>query len=450
MITALIRVLLEKQNLPYSTITAPGRTTSGQWLLRTVAMENLATVELLSDTDGPVMAIFPASHRLNLERLNKLMHRHLAPLDDATVEKLVEDCKADGGLECEPQIIVDVNLSDQDHIHFLNPDGSGLIRIDATEVQLLTDHLLIGSSISDTQIPDKSEPELDPNVPRLDIRTALQRLKNLPTMPGFAARVLRLRSDPDATVTQLAEIVAQDTALAAQVIRYANSAFFHQAGNIKTIEDAVFRVLGFDGVVNLALGLSLVKGFKLPAEGPLGQVRFWRHATYTAALAQKLTELMPRHRRLKGGTAYLAGLLHDIGFLVLSQLFRSEFFWLNKLTESRPEIPIRKLENQLLGTDHTELGAILLQSWRMPEELIAVVTHHHDPDYDGEHAEYVWLITLVDHLLKAHGLSDADQEEIPAALFERLEVNEDAVLTATDEVLQQDQTLREMVTALCS
>ncbi len=449
MITTLIKILLEKQQLPYSTITAPGRTTSGQWLLRTVAMENLATLDLLVDAEGIVMAIYPASHKLNLERLNELMRRQLELLEEQTVDKLIQDCRHDDKPECEPQIIVDVNLSNQEHIHFLNPDGSGLIRIDASKVQLLTDNLLIGSAISDSQLSEAEEPIADADIPRLDIRTALHRLKNLPNMPGFAARVLQLRADPDATVAQLADVVSQDATLAAQVVRYANSAFFGQAGNIKTIEDAVFRVLGFDGVVNLALGLSLVKGFTLPEAGPLGRTRFWRHSTYSAALAQKLTALTSPQLGLKAGTAYLAGLLHDIGFLVLSQLFRSEYFWLNKLADSRPEVSIRKLENQLLGTDHTELGAILLQSWKLPEELIAVATYHHDVNYDDSHAGYVLLVVLVDHVLKAHGLSDADSEDIPPFLLQRLGLEEDVVLTATDEVLQQDQALREMVASLC-
>ncbi len=453
-ITSLIKLLLEKQNIPYSTITAPGRTASGQWLTRTVAMENLATLELLEDEAGLVLPIFPASRVLNLDRLNRLLHRHLAPMDPDRRAALLAACESATpetveGL-CNPQIIVDVMLSDQDYIHFLSPDNSGLIRFDAAHVQLLADHLLIGSSISDPRGEDIPPPTASGEIPRLDLRTAVKRLDRLPPMPELAARILRMRSDPDTTVAQLSEVVAEDPALAAHVVRYANSAFFGQSGKIDSIEDAVFRVLGFEGVVNLALGLALAGHCAMPANGPLGRERFWIHATYTATLAQRLAEAVPRELNVKPGTAYLAGLLHDLGYMVLHQLFSSEFFWLTKVATARPEVPLRQLERQLLGVEHTELGELLMKAWKMPGEVTAVVRHHHDMDYRGDHLHYVRIVLLADRLLKAHDLSDADSEELPAALLETLGLEEEAVLTLTDEVLAQDQALKEIVAALCA
>lgn len=236
--------------------------------------------------------------------------------------------------------------------------------------------------------------------------------------------------------------------MAALVIRYANSALFGMRGEIKDLNDAIFRVLGFDGTLYLALGMALGKRFKLAEHGQLSRINFWQRSMYTATLAQKLAMSTPKSHRPHPGLAYLAGLLHDIGYLVLAEKFDNTYQWLNTYATTNNMVPISTLEQLFLGVHHSELGYMLLQSWNLPGEVLISIQQHHDSRYTGLHHEYANLILLCDRLLKPHDLSYADSEEIPLELCARLKLDEEQIYAVMDEVIQGDETLRSMAGSL--
>ena len=178
-----------------------------------------------------------------------------------------------------------------------------------------------------------------PSTTQGDIRRRIEQIYELPPMPAVARRVLQLRNNPGASVAELAAIVELDPSLAAQVVRYAVSPFYAYRGKIGSIHDAITRVLGFDMVMNMALGLATGKSFRNPCDGPLGLHAFWQHAVYSATLVQALAKRMLPNARPQPGMAYLAGLLHNFGFLLLGHLFLPEFKLLNKLVIAHPESP---------------------------------------------------------------------------------------------------------------
>ncbi|MGD9386360.1 MAG: HDOD domain-containing protein, partial [Thioalkalispiraceae bacterium] len=304
---------------------------------------------------------------------------------------------------------------------------------------------LIGSSFSE---PNRLAQPGIKHRPQLSIKDKIKKLERLPAMPDMPSRILDIRNDPNSTVDDLVAIVETDMSLSAQIIRYANSAIFTNSIQVVSLKDAIFRVLGYETVLHLSLGYALGRVFKLPASGPLGQENFWKHATYSAALAQQLAAAMPRNIRPKSGIAYLAGLLHDVGFLVLNLFFKHEYTWLNKMLAANPDSSILDTEARILGTTHNQLGQWLMQAWNMPEELTVTVAEHHNLDYTGTHAEYALLLNLTERLLKMHGMSDADTDEIPNELLEKLGLSEEEVFLITDEVLQGGETLKEMATSV--
>src|SRR5690606_23270226 len=125
--------------------------------------------------------------------------------------------------------------------------------------------------------------------------------------------------------------------------RYARSPLFGYRGRVDSVADAVARVLGYDLVLDLALGLAALKPFSIPADGPLGLDAFWQQATLSAALARRLVRLLPAARRPAAGTLYLCGLLHNFGYLVLGQLFQPEYYLLNRMVAANPEAPVTEL-----------------------------------------------------------------------------------------------------------
>lgn len=292
-----------------------------------------------------------------------------------------------------------------------------------------------------------------------EIRRRIEQVYELPPMPEMARRVLQLRNNPEASITDLASIVELDPSLAAQVVRYAASPFYAFRGKINSIHDAITRVLGFDMVMNMALGLATGKSFQNPCDGPLGLHAFWRHAVYSATLVQALAKRMPPASRPQPGVVYLAGLLHNFGFLLLGHLFPPEFKLLNKLVAAHPESPVTALEKCVLGMGqaqnllemgHAQIGSWLMQSWQMPEEIIITLREHHNPAYAGDHAVFPHLIMVADHVLKGRDIGDAPDAGLPPVSLETIGLEEETVLEIADQLFEDCTSLDIMARQLAT
>lgn len=292
-----------------------------------------------------------------------------------------------------------------------------------------------------------------------EIRRRIEQVYELPPMPEMARQVLQLRNNPDASIAELAAIVELDPSLSAQVVRYAASPFYAYRGKINSIHDAITRVLGFDMVMNMALGLATGKSFQNPCEGPLGLHAFWRHAVYTATLVQALAKRMPPSQRPQPGMVYLAGLLHNFGFLLLGHLFPPEFKLLNKLVAAHPETPITALEKCVLGMGqaqsllemgHARIGSWLMQSWQMPEEIVITLQEHHNPAYAGDHAVFPHLVMVADHVLKGRDIGDAPDAVLPPLSLEITGLGEDAVLEVVGQLFENCGALDSMARQLAT
>jgi HD-like signal output (HDOD) protein len=273
------------------------------------------------------------------------------------------------------------------------------------------------------------------------MRQRIERITNLPPMPSLAQKIIQLNANPYAHADDLAKLVEKDPSLAAQIIRYAQSPFYGYQGKIASIRQAISRVLGYDMVMNIALGVAAARPFKIQPSGPLGLHAFWRHATYSATLAQALCGLLPRADRPRPGTAYLAGLLHNFGFLLLGHSFPKEFTQLHNAVMREPETPVIELEKRLLGLTHTEMGAWLMETWNMPAEIITVQKEHHNPDYEGPYANYVRLVILADRLLKTHGMGDASSEDLPTTIMSNLSLDDEDIRRVLERTIENHEDL---------
>jgi HD-like signal output (HDOD) protein len=277
--------------------------------------------------------------------------------------------------------------------------------------------------------------------PLLDIKSRIENLKQLPTMPGIARQIIALRSNLNGGVNDLAKIVETDPSLAAQVLRYARSPLYGYRGKVDSVHAAIARVLGYELVLNLALGIATAKPFKVPRNGPFGLDAFWRHALHSAALTQGLSTLVPTELRPPAGMAYLAGLLHNLGQILLGHLFKQEYLILNKFITQEPEKTLIDIELEVLGIDHGQLGAWLMKSWDLPEETITAVKEHHNENFRGPHAIYPLLVLVSDRILKKHDLGDATSTELPAGVLQYLEISEYEILAVTQRVMERGEDL---------
>jgi len=281
------------------------------------------------------------------------------------------------------------------------------------------------------------------------VERRIERVYELPPMPELGRRILALQSDPNAGVQQLAKIVQLDPSLAAQVIRYASSSYYGYPGRITNIHEAIARVLGYDMVLNLSLGLAAGRSFRIPDDGPLGLTCFWEHAVCSAVLVQKLGAILSHDIRPSAGLCYLCGLLHDFGILLLGYLFPPEFKLLNNMASAHPGQSVSELECRLLGMGqakdmlamgHARVGAWLMQAWKMPEELRTALLEHHNADYRGAYEALVHLVQLADFIYQ-HMDDLPTASEIPGHNLVVLQLAPERVIETAAMVLESREEL---------
>lgn len=267
-----------------------------------------------------------------------------------------------------------------------------------------------------------------------DLRAQIEGMTGFPAMPEMARRILALGRQPDAQA--LAAIVELDPGIAGQLMRYASSPFFAYRGKLHSIRDAIARVLGVQPALDIALGAAAGKTFKGPVEGPLGRNAVWLHAVYSAALMQALAEqARPHDGALSAGLAYLGGLVHNFGFLLLGHLYPDDIHALNHALQTDPEAKVIATERRLFWTDHTQYGAWLLRKWGLPPEVVTMVHHHHNEAYHGPYADYVRLALVSDRLIQRLEIGDAGQLELPPTLVEPLGMDEEGLLAVFQRLL---------------
>jgi len=422
------------------------------WSINSIALSNLANICLLKSSKSLIFAIFPASNHINLAKIVKILNQPVHYLNVAAIhafqEQFDEQDISKIIMTHNIQVIIDIEVSDLNTVLFKDELNQYYLSVESQNLEKLIVQTPIGCQFSEAKPEFVYQPNLTLGTPRLDLANKINNIKALPILPEIATQILQLQHNADASVDSLAKIVSQDPALTSLILKYANSALFGQRGSIDSVHDAILRVLGFDTVLYLAIGLALGNSFKLDKRGPLGSKSIWRHAVYSAAVCQQLSQKCPKEFRPSPGQAYLAGLLHDIGFLVLANSFESEYFWLNKLIESKPEVPITVIEHQLLGIHHTDLGCILLKNWNMPEFLTVTVCEHHNENYLGHYCELSGLVLIVDRALKSHGCSDAFTDILPEELVSRLGLTNTMIFESIDEVLKCGDSLDIMVSAM--
>ena len=427
-----------------------------------ISAESIVKGVMLKDELGLFLVVIPATHRVDTDALSKILHRKVELADETQIKASFPDCLpnfiAPIGEAYGLRTIVDDSLVGAETVYFSSGDESSLIEISGKEFFALLGNVRLARNFTQrvfavkdseqsdsTKIADGSAP-----VAETEMKKRVRQIKDLPAIPHMAQRIIELRANPNGNTEQLARIVELDPSLSAQVIRYARSPFFSYQGKIDSIHTAISRVLGYELVMNLALGIATAHPFKIPAIGPLGLNAFWRHATHSAALVQSLSQEMPRSLRPPAGLSYLAGLLHNFGFLLLGHLFKREYCMLSNLATDQPGVPLLEHERTALGVEHGELGAWLLEKWNMPQEIVVAVREHHREDYDGPHAVYSRLVLLADRMLKGLDMGDAPTNDLPPHLLDALGLKEIQTVMVMGRLLEGVMDLNVMAKALAA
>lgn len=457
-----IREYLDREHIAYDTLLHRRTTTLAQAAEACgIPVSQLARAVILVDAQGLLMAVLPADHVLDFEALCALLRRDLELVPGNQLAAIFDDCEPRA---CPPvaaaydlDVVVDSALDGLGTITFEPGVHTSLLQVSQSDFRRLLGDAFSGSFSTPVSALHADAGGADSTLSHVvnqftpaRVKRDIEEFHELPALPVTAAQILKLAADPNANARQLAEVIEQDPALAAQVLRYANSSLYGYAGHINDLQTAIARVLGFDFVLNMALGLSIGKSLRVPQEGPFGLDAFWKHSVYAARLVEQLSLLLPRKQRPPRGTAYLAGLLQNLGRLVLGHAFQPEFFILNRFAQANPEMTTTELERHVLGVTHDQIGAWLMEAWGMPQELVAAVRHHHDEGYWERHYACAQLVLIANRALAAHGLGETEHTGLPAFSLEMLGLKEEQIIDITNNIIDHGEELEELARRLAA
>ncbi len=206
-----------------------------------------------------------------------------------------------------------------------------------------------------------------------EIHRTIKDVNDLPTLPNIAEEARRLVNDPNSNMFDLVKVIEEDVALTGRILRISNSAYYGIPRKVDNLRMALV-ILGMNEIGTLVTTISVLKMFQDQEEVEGFNLReFWRHAAVSAELTVGLYEALGLP--CPSG-AYISGLLHDIGKLVLNQYFKEYFIACLKLS-TQQNLTHAEAEKQLLGIDHGHIGAWLTERWNLPDEITSSIAQHH-------------------------------------------------------------------------
>lgn len=268
----------------------------------------------------------------------------------------------------------------------------------------------------------------------IQLEQLVEHVENLPALPDTTVKVIRLADDPNASVREIGQIISTDMAFTSRVLTIANSAYYGMPRSITTVSDAVL-ILGMSALRNLAVAAATYETLnkEVPGYG-LSAGQLWKHSVECAVAAQIIAK---QTRTVKMDEAFVAGLLHDVGKVVLNIYVAPQFEAIRALSEL-DEMPLHVAERMVLGFDHAEVGARIAEKWNLPPMHCAAIAGHHRLDL-GEQARGLAAVVHVANVIsKGHGITTEMTSPSlmpePAALDE-LGLNEESLTSIYDQMI---------------
>ena len=273
----------------------------------------------------------------------------------------------------------------------------------------------------------------------------VEQIDLLAPIPAIASQIMTKSEDPDSSMSEIADLIVNDPALTANLLKICNSAYFSLPRKVESVKEAVSWV-GLDQIVELVVTNSVSANFNKGLEGyGLGEGELWRHAVTSAHVAKSLAQRygVSQNRHL----IYTAALLKDIGKLILGRFVAFSFEKINILVHSQG-YSFNDAEKHVIGMNHEELGAMVGEKWSFSEKLIYIIRHHHLTDESARQDLETTLIYLADIICMMMGIStgtDGLSYRFYSDVLKRINVSEKDLQGIIAETSENQQKIEHML-----
>lgn len=263
----------------------------------------------------------------------------------------------------------------------------------------------------------------------LVLSNVVNKVHDLPSLPAIIMALLSGMGQENIDIGSLADTASRDPALAAKILRLANSPFYGMQRRVTTMQQAI-AILGFRSVRTLITATALAASFPAHGHGAFDFQAFWRHAIATAVCARALA----RHLDVNVEFAFMAGLLHDLGRLVLVTRYPQEYAAAVAYRATR-DCYMLDAEREVLGVDHIMVGCALAGHWKFPETIQQAIAGHHAPEQPGMDtlAAVVHIADAIAHALDLAGAEDDLVPPVSAVAWDGLGMDDAAFMQVLRE-----------------
>lgn len=240
------------------------------------------------------------------------------------------------------------------------------------------------------------------------IKQLTEKILGLPTLPTVVSKMIDLVDNPRTSTTSLAGLISTDQALTARMLKMANSAYYGFSREIYTVNNAIV-VMGYNAVKEMGLSLSVFDVFKDTSNFRHFDVaQYWQHSIGCGVAAKMIAiRFCPKH----ASEAFVAGLLHDIGKIVINQYLHDDFVKImNRVADNHENMDIVEIE--ILGTHHGEIGGWLADRWRLPITMSDAIKNHHFPWKSKQAPLLVAIVNLANYLCHSTGVGNSGRQEL--------------------------------------
>ena len=242
------------------------------------------------------------------------------------------------------------------------------------------------------------------------VRRLVDKVQGLPTLPSMLNNINQMILNPRTSAKEVAQVISSDPALTSKVLRVVNSSFYGFPNRITTITHAIV-ILGFNTIKSIVLSSTIFDVFRRTVKpGDFDRTEFWKHSIGCGAAAKVVGRRLnyPMLEEL-----FIAGLLHDVGKIVMDQFIPDKFVEVLNLVRTK-DILIVDAEAQVLGATHADVGAWLFEKWNLSKGLVETTRCHHNPALASDNPKFAEIIHVADILVRAIRFGSGGDNKIPA------------------------------------